>query len=96
MVEQSMKRRSWPWGGGRGGLRMLWKTFLTWEGSGRVVIVTSYGFVSNCRIPFWWFFDNGGGDRVRGLALDVIVESGKEPQKAGTQLRSLIWDMLIM
>ncbi len=28
--------------GGRGGLSMLWKTFLTCEGSGRVVIVTSY------------------------------------------------------
>ena len=26
---------------GRGGLRMLWKTFLTWEGSGRTVITTS-------------------------------------------------------
>ena len=41
MVEQSMKRRSGPVGGGRGGLRMLWKTFLTWDGSGRAVIVTS-------------------------------------------------------
>lgn len=45
MVEQSMKRRSEAGeeaeSGGRGGLRMLWKTFLTWEGSGRTVIITS-------------------------------------------------------
>ena len=25
-----------------GGLRMLWKTFLTWEGSGRAVMTMSY------------------------------------------------------
>ncbi len=45
MVEQSMKRRSEAGeedeSGGRGGLRILWKTFLTWEGSGRTVITTS-------------------------------------------------------
>lgn len=45
MVEQSIKRRSGELeedgSGGRGGLRMLWKTFLTWEGSGRTVIMTS-------------------------------------------------------
>lgn len=45
MVEQSMKRRSEApeedVSGGRGGLRMLWKTFLTWEGSGRTVTMTS-------------------------------------------------------
>ena len=45
MVEQSMKRRSEAGeetgSGGRGGLRMLWKTFLTWEGSGRTVIIVS-------------------------------------------------------
>lgn len=45
MVEQSMKRRSEAReedvSGGRGGLRILWKTFLTWEGSGRTVIMTS-------------------------------------------------------
>lgn len=45
MVEQSIKRRSEAGeedvSGGRGGLRMLWKTFLTWEGSGRTVITTS-------------------------------------------------------
>lgn len=45
MVEQSMKRRSEAGEEdvslGRGGLRMLWKTFLTWEGSGRTVITTS-------------------------------------------------------
>lgn len=45
MVEQSMKRRSEAeeedGSGGRGGLRMLWNTFLTWEGSGRTVIITS-------------------------------------------------------
>lgn len=45
MVEQSMKRRSGAGeddgSGGRGGLRMLWKTFLTWEGSGRTVTMTS-------------------------------------------------------
>ena len=46
MVEQSMNRRSEALeedeSGGRGGLRMLWKTFLTWEGSGRTVIMTSW------------------------------------------------------
>ena len=47
MVEQSMKRRSVVFGseklmGGRGGCRILWKTFLTCEGSGSVVITTSY------------------------------------------------------
>ncbi len=45
MVEQSMKRRSplvvLEGGGGRGGLRMVWKTFLTWEGSGRTVMMVS-------------------------------------------------------
>lgn len=45
MVEQSMKRRSEAGveaeSGGRGGLRMLWKTFLTWDGSGRTVIIVS-------------------------------------------------------
>lgn len=49
MVEQSMKRRSplvvleGVGGGGRGsgGLRMVWKTFLTWEGSGRTVMMVS-------------------------------------------------------
>ncbi len=45
MVEQSMKRRSplvvLEEGGGRGGLRMVWKTFLTWEGSGRTVMMVS-------------------------------------------------------
>ncbi len=41
MVEQSMKRRSWSRGGARGGFRMLWKTFLTCEGSGSAVITTS-------------------------------------------------------
>ena len=50
MVEQSMKRRSEvgeeeDGGGGRGGLRMLWKTFLTWEGSGRTVTMTSCVFM---------------------------------------------------
>lgn len=45
MVEQSMKRRSEAdedASRGIGGLRMLWKTFLTWEGSGRTVIMTSW------------------------------------------------------
>ena len=40
-----MKRRSEAEGedrGGSGELRILWKTFLTCEGSGKVVIVTSY------------------------------------------------------
>ena len=45
MVEQSIKRRSDALeeesSDGSGGLRMLWKTFLTWDGSGRVVIITS-------------------------------------------------------
>ncbi len=47
IVLQSMKRRSGgatvegEGSGGRDGLRMLWKTFLTWGGSGRMVIVTS-------------------------------------------------------
>lgn len=42
MVEQSMKRRSERRVSfGRGGLRILWKTFLTWEGSGRTVNMTS-------------------------------------------------------
>ena len=45
MVEQSMKSRSCSreegGSGGSGGLRMLWKTFLTWEGSGRTVMMTS-------------------------------------------------------
>ena len=36
MVEQSMKRRSGDVGE-RGGLRMGWKTFLTWDGPGRTV-----------------------------------------------------------
>ena len=43
MVEQSMKRRSLlvvdEGGGGRGGLRMLWNTFLTCDGSGRTVMI---------------------------------------------------------
>ena len=45
MVEQSMKRRSLfvvvEGGGGSGGLRMVWKTFLTWEGSGSTVMIVS-------------------------------------------------------
>ena len=45
MVEQSMNSRSEAGeedvSGGRGGLRILWKTFLTWDGSGRTVIMTS-------------------------------------------------------
>lgn len=40
MVEQSMKRRSGVVGE-RAGSRMLWKTFLTWEGPGRTVIMVS-------------------------------------------------------
>lgn len=40
MVEQSINRRSGVMGD-RAGSRMLWKTFLTWEGSGRTVIIVS-------------------------------------------------------
>ena len=58
MVEQSMKRRSEAGeddvSGGRGGLRMLWKTFLTWEGSGRTVITTSY-VVCEQLLTYFWF-----------------------------------------
>ena len=41
MVEQSMKSRSGFTGARDGGLRMLWKTFFTWEGSGRTVMIVS-------------------------------------------------------
>ena len=41
IVEQSMKRRSVGCRGWRCGLRMLWKTFLTWAGSGRTVMIVS-------------------------------------------------------
>ena len=49
MVEQSRKRRSLVFGSekaiwGKGGWRMEWKTFLTWDGSGRVVMMTSCSF----------------------------------------------------
>lgn len=46
MVEQSMKRRSWVVVSGvlgRGGSRMAWKTVLTCEGSGRTVMMVSFG-----------------------------------------------------
>ncbi len=41
MVEQSMKIRSGV-KGGSAGLRMLWKTVLTCEGSGRTVMIISW------------------------------------------------------
>lgn len=65
MVEQSMKRRSClspPMscvevdGGreGRGGCRIWWKTFLTWEGSGRAVMRTSLIVPEPLHVSFEW------------------------------------------
>ena len=44
MVEQSMKRRSWCTPSRRrvGGLSIDLKTFWTWEGPGRAVMIVSY------------------------------------------------------
>lgn len=41
IVEQSMKSRS-GLTGARAGSRILWKTFLTWDESGRTVMMVSY------------------------------------------------------
>lgn len=76
MVEQSMKRRS-PLvvggGRGRGGLRMVWKTFLTWEGSGRTVMMTPYWIDWVSRLEILVEGERGGRDGwgvgIRGLAL---------------------------
>ena len=89
IVEQSMKRRSVVLGSenlilGSGGWRMLWKTFLTWEGSGRAVMTTSCHFehvISQMVLCFDAELMKCGGAQnawvFRGLAL-ILVESEQE------------------
>ena len=92
MVEQSMKRRSEAseegGRGERGGLRMLWKTFLTWEGSGRTV--TMFSCAKSERLVLSVYFgkeDVGLG--CQRIGFDVEFESGKGLHEASSQLRSL-------
>ena len=90
MVEQSMKRRSEARAegerGGRGGLRMLWKTFLTWEGSGRTVIITSCALREQLVMSLDRWKDNCGIDNVRGLALMWDSNQGKSCVKQAPNL----------